>query len=65
MEIKYSIALTANSSEPTYSLVMQKWSTDQEGNRIELGTQVKTGLSLEQSLTKIQQYIEEEGGVNG
>jgi hypothetical protein len=64
MEIKYSIALTANSSEPTYSLVMQKWSIDQEGNRIELGSQVKTGLTLEQSLTKIQEYTEG-GGLNG
>jgi hypothetical protein len=64
MEIKYSIALTANPTEPTYSLVMQKWSIDQEGNRIELGSQVKTGLTLEQSLIKIQEYTEE-GGLNG
>lgn len=64
MEIKYSVSFTANPTAPNYSLAMQRWGIDYNGNRHELGSEVKTGLTFAQCLTEIENF-KQKGGENG
>jgi hypothetical protein len=62
MEIKYSISITASPTAPNYSVVMQKWGIDYNGNRIDLASYVKTGLTLAQALRAVSEFTAEGGG---
>jgi hypothetical protein len=62
MEIKYSIAINASPSAPNYSLVMQKWGIDYNGNRTDLASYVKSGLTLAQALRAVSEFTAEGGG---
>lgn len=64
MEIKYSISMAASPSAPNYNLVMQKWGIDYNGNRTDLSSYVKSGLTLAQALQAVSEFTSE-GGSNG
>ena len=57
MEVQYSF-ITNSNGQGKYSVVMSAWYIDQEtGNRVELGSSVKSELSLKDAFSTQTEFI--------
>jgi hypothetical protein len=56
IDIKYTFVCNCQDND-LYSLVMSAWYIDADGNRITTNSDVKTDLTLEESFTEAQNFV--------
>ena len=56
IDIKYTFVCNCQDND-LYSLVMSAWYIDIDGNRITTNSDVKTNLTLEESFTEAQNFV--------
>ena len=57
MEIQYSIVQNSTGGGLN-ALVMRAWYVDSDGQQVTIKSEVKTGLTLEQCFTEMQNFVQ-------
>lgn len=58
MEIQYSVVINSIGGG-SVALVLRSWTVDEEGQQVQIASEVKTGISMEQAFQEAQAFVQE------
>ena len=58
MEIQYSVVINSIGGG-SVALVLMSWTLDEEGQQVQIASEVKSGISMEQAFQDAQAFVQE------
>lgn len=58
MEIQYSVVINSMGGG-SVALVLRSWTVDEEGQQVQIASEVKSGISMEQAFQDAQAFVQE------
>jgi hypothetical protein len=58
MEIQYSVVINSMGGG-SVALVLRSWTVDEEGQQVQIASEVKSGISMEQAFQEAQAFVQE------
>lgn len=58
MEIQYSVVINSMGGDQV-ALVLRSWTVDEEGQQVQIASEVKSGISMEQAFQEAQAFVQE------
>jgi hypothetical protein len=58
MEIQYSVVINSMGGG-SVALVLRSWTLDEEGQQVQIASEVKSGISMEQAFQDAQAFVQE------
>jgi hypothetical protein len=58
METQYSVVINSMGGG-SVALVLRSWTVDEEGQQVQIASEVKSGISMEQAFQDAQAFVQE------